>query len=458
MRKVLLTVLTAAALTLVLTGCMFQSPESLYQLPKLPEEYSNLQTKLSALLNTGLTYTYPVSGKNTQSIQLHDLDEDGVEEAVAFFRSTSVTDEKPLKIYILKQNSEEEYETAWVIESEGNAIQWILFDQVNDEEDSEVIVGWQLATSVYSVSVYSIESPAAIELMSSSYSSCLVQDIDLDGKREVMLVQLTDEEHESSYVELYQGDGTEVNLDGIAPLSIDMAPSKTTPPTVKYGYLQGGIPAVFINGPYGTAENMRIADIFAIQDGVFTNITLDPDSGNSESTIHSYSLGVQDINDDGITELPMRRALQVGVDESQTQADLQYVVDWYQYDIQGRATFMVTTYHNDKDGWYLELPESWEGCVTITRKDTTYGERIITFGYWNESTEVSTPFLNIYTITGDNREARAQMGDRVVLLSADSTIYAAEFVECDWDCGLTMDDLSLERFHLITTDWNATDG
>ena len=83
MKKRFGALLLAIGLVLALTGCI-QSPESLYRLPKLPKEYRNLQEKLSQLLAAGLTYASPVSGSNTQSIQLQDLNGDGLEEAVAF--------------------------------------------------------------------------------------------------------------------------------------------------------------------------------------------------------------------------------------------------------------------------------------------------------------------------------------------------------------------------------------
>lgn len=449
--------LLGLCLLLLLGGCMFRSPESLYRLPKLPEEYSDLQGKLTGLLSSGLTYASPVSGSNTQSIQLQDLDGDGVDEAVVFLRDTSSTAEKPLKIYIFRQNEEGAYQSFCTIESEGSAVQWIQYEQLNDSAMKELVIGWQLATNVYSVSVYSLDSSAAVEQLRKGYSACVVRDMDQDNRKEIMLLQINEDETKDNYVELYRAEGAAVNLVGTASLSSEMNIGRSTSATLKYGYLQGGMPVLFVNGPLGTEEGMRISDLFAMRDGVFTNITLDPATGNSDKTIHSYSMSVQDINGDSVTELPMREAARLPQESEDMMADLQYVVKWYQYNLQGESTYVCTTYHNDKDGWYLELPESWDGAVTITRRDTAYGERIITFAYWNEAAGEAENFLSIYTITGDNRDSRAQLGNRVVLLDEDDTIYAAEFFSCRWNHGLTMDELSLERFRLITTEWSTSD-
>lgn len=445
----------ALGLALVLTGCLFQTPESLYRLPKLPKEYSNLQDKLTQLLATGLTYASPVTGSNTQSVQLQDLNGDGKDEAVVFLRDTSSTAEKPLKIYIFKQNKAEEYETACTIESEGTAIQWITYEQLNDSDMRELVISWQLATNLYNVSVYTLEREEPKELLRKSYTACMVRDMDQDNRKEIMLLQVNENETMGNMMECYKMEGTEVYLAGSAPLSVDMAIGRGTSASLKYGYLMDGYPVLFVNGPYSEGDNLRIADLFAVRDGVFTNITLDPETGNSDRTVHGYSLGVQDINGDSITELPMRVPVPILSEGEEGMADLQYVVQWYQYDRSGNAHYVYTTYHNDKDGWYLILPEEWKDAVTISRRDTAFGERIITFGYWNQAAKTAENFLSIYTITGENRASRAEIGNRVVLVDEDDTIYAAEFLPCGWDSGLTIDDLSLERFHLITKEWGG---
>ena len=83
-----------ALLTLLLSACMFNSsPEEMYELPHIPEEYAALQEKIDELVTAGAEYAAPISGTNIQSVQLVDLDGDGTEEAVAFFRNSTNTPE-----------------------------------------------------------------------------------------------------------------------------------------------------------------------------------------------------------------------------------------------------------------------------------------------------------------------------------------------------------------------------
>ena len=72
----------------------------IYQaLPKLSGEYESLESQIDALLSSGAEYAAPTSGSNLQSVQMIDLDGDGEEEAVAFFRRAN--DKKPMKICIV---------------------------------------------------------------------------------------------------------------------------------------------------------------------------------------------------------------------------------------------------------------------------------------------------------------------------------------------------------------------
>ena len=63
-------------------------PEELYALPELPERYTALNKQLSAIQESGAEYAAPVSGSNIQPVQMMDLDGDGREEALAFFRQS----------------------------------------------------------------------------------------------------------------------------------------------------------------------------------------------------------------------------------------------------------------------------------------------------------------------------------------------------------------------------------
>lgn len=94
-----------ALLAAALTGCGFSddSVEELFTLPRMAEEYTGLTQELEALITQGYEYASPTGGRNIQSVQMADLDGDGQQEALAFFRMSS--DEKPLKYLYLRSRA-----------------------------------------------------------------------------------------------------------------------------------------------------------------------------------------------------------------------------------------------------------------------------------------------------------------------------------------------------------------
>ena len=156
------------ALTAILTcGCdLALSPQDLYGLPKLPAEYTALDSEINAILAEGAEYAAPTSGRNIQPVQLEDLDGDGQEEAVAFFRNAS--DEKPLKICIFSADGESYRQTA-LIESSGTSIYSISYSDLNADGHTELIVGWRVTTDLLALVVYTVGNGGAVELLRTNY-------------------------------------------------------------------------------------------------------------------------------------------------------------------------------------------------------------------------------------------------------------------------------------------------
>ena len=106
MKRTIFMLLILAGLLVCLTGCMFRGVDELYAVPRTSETNLKLQETINSVMG-GAVGISPISGNNTQTIQLIDLDKDGMQEAVAFYRDSS---DRPLKVAIFKQNEDEEYD------------------------------------------------------------------------------------------------------------------------------------------------------------------------------------------------------------------------------------------------------------------------------------------------------------------------------------------------------------
>ena len=136
---------------LLLAGCRMDSTvEELFTLPRLPTEDTTLSRQLDQLLSEGYEYMAPTSGRNIQSLQMVDIDGDGQDEALAFFRLSN--GEKPLKIYVF-HSREDSYELASIIESSGTAIDSIYYEDLTGDGRKELIVGWKISSDVQTVTI-----------------------------------------------------------------------------------------------------------------------------------------------------------------------------------------------------------------------------------------------------------------------------------------------------------------
>ena len=430
------------AAALLLTGCMFRASfEELYEMPRLPNEYTELREQIDSILNSGAEYATPTSGTNIQSVQLVDLDGDGTEEALAFFRSSG--EERPLKIYIF-QAVEGSYEQVALVEGSGTAIHSIAYTDMDGDGIQELIVGWRVNAESQAVGVYSIRNFEPRLLMESLYTQYEVLDFDGDGVQEMVLLR-SDDTDGTPIAAYYEWSGGVLQTHSIARLSMTMAELDR----VDVGTLRGGETALFVTGV--AEDTQAITDILTYYQDAITNIVRNDITGVSSEIFRYIDLQPQDIDGDGVTEVPMPVQLPAA---SSVYADTYWQVYWRNYNVRGQGELAASTYHNTGDGWYLMLPESWDGQIAVQQ---TYGsdERGIIFSHIGTEEPAFQEFLGIYAITGSSREYKAARSDRFVLQRGVDTIYAAAFLEGNaaWQYAIDQEELT-QRFRLIVREWD----
>lgn len=481
-----LRLLAPMALMLLLTGCLFRPPDDLYKLPDVPADYERLTAAIKNV-RSGLELEYAtstdvaliISGDNTATIQLQDLDGDGQREsAVTFLKVPGV--EKSLKIYIFTQEGED-YKVTGVVEGDGTAIYSVDYVDLNGSGTKELVVSWQIATGVYQLGAYTLDdlecsaagtagkavSGERSELLATQLllTSCSggtdgtsvtsgyrLLDFDQDTRTEIAVARI-DSGGLNSMLEVYGWkDGAFISLD-----SVSLSAGVVSLSRIRSNYLQGELspPALYVSSTL--ADGRRVVDVVAYQkvegqtEKDLVNLSLD-DTGVSREILQSYAdVGLTDINDDTVMEIPAPTPLPTYGGEGQTINF--WLIDWVQYGEAGQRRYVMTTYHNVNDSWYLEIPESWRDKITISRNDQVSGQREVIFSLWRGEEEPQA-FLSIYRLTGSNRANAVTRGSRFILREEESVIYAAQFYDIGWDCGLDETDL-LNSFKTIQTSWNS---
>ena len=447
-------VILAAMLCLLLSGCFSWSAEESYKLPKPPRNYENLvsavnrtKRELELQHSASVEDVPPSAGENTSTVQMLDMDNDGTQEtAVTFFRVVGA--EMPLRICFYTLQEDESYALTTCISGEGDGVYSVHYADMDGQKDEltgktckEIVVSWQMGGNAYYLGVYSLDGGQSQTLVTTTYDSYKIVDLDRDSLMELAVCHI-DPEQRISEVELYNWNSAGVLNVEKAPLSAAM----TSIWQIRTNYLTDYVPALYIAGDL--ADGTRVMDVVTMRDGQLVNLTLDPDTRDSrEGTGQRKDISFSDVNSDSILELPRLWQL-----PSRGGLSGAWLADWVQYDNRGRAQEVCTTYHNVADGWYLVIPDSWRSRLIIYRNDSVSGQRAVIFALWQGEGKEPLPFLSIYKLTGASRSLRATSSNRFILAEDSSTVYAATFYNT-WDCGLDQSGL-LENFRLIVSNWS----
>lgn len=434
-RRILFLMLLSA---LVLSGCAMRTVEEMYTPPKRSEEYKELQAAIDTAMY-GLTFSSPQSGENQQTVQMADLDGDGIEEFLVFAKGAS---EKPLQVLIFQQDADGNVRTMDTIGSNGLAFEQVEYVQFDDQPGCELVVGIQVSDQVLrSVAVYSFHNGDAQLLLLNGYSKFLTCDLDLNGRRELMVFRPGEAETERGMAVLYSYRDGQIERSVETELSESPARIRRILP----GKLQGGVPAVFVASTAN--ENEIVTDIFALIDGRLTNISFSSEADTSIRTLRNFYVYADDIDNDGIMELPSlitMKPISLWRDVEQ-----KFLLRWFSLDAEGWEQDKLFTYHNYVGGWYLQLDSAWASRVSVEQAEGSY-----TFYVWNESYDIATELFTLYVFTGTTRDEDTVRDGRFALYRSEGVAYGAKLADAAPEYDLTEEYL-IECFRLIRQDWQT---
>ena len=185
-----------------------------------------------------------------------------------------------------------------------------------------------------------------------------------------------------------------------------------------------------------------ITDVFALLNGTFTNVSLSNESGTSVQTLRNYYVYADDVDEDGVLELPDLLPMANAGDTTLTN---QYLIRWYAMQSDGSEVNKSYTYHSFPGGWYMELPYEIAPLMSVEQYGNSYE-----FSVRGADGHV-TKLMTLYSFTGQEREEQAITDNRFVLFRTDSTVYAGHLEVASAAYNLTQESL-IHAFHLITQD------
>ena len=435
-KKILALLLVLAAL--LFTGCGMRTVSDMYALPRRSAEYLHLQKAIDMAM-AGLQYSAPIAGENQQTVQMADLDGDGVEEYLVFAKGST---EKPLQILIFCQTPEGECQIMTVIESRGSAFERVEYAEIDHNPGCEIVVGRSVSNQLTgSVGVYTFKDGFAKQIAADGYSRFLTYDLDGDDKKELLLVQPGQSDSEKAVAVLYNYRA------GAMERSVEVGLSRRGQDIhrITAGMLEGGTPAIYVTS--AVDDNSLITDILTLKRNRLTNISQSLETGTSVQTLRNYFVYGEDVDRDGVLELP--RLITMKPVSQDYNIERQHLLQWYSMSLASGETEKMHTFHNYAGGWFVELDKRWAEQVTVDQMGNTYQ-----FFLWDDTYSQVHPIFTIYSLSGSDRETQAGQEGRFLLYRTDDVIYAGRLDKAANEYEITQQNLT-DAFHLIREEWKT---
>lgn len=424
--------------SLLLSGCGYRTVEDMYQIPKRAQEYTLLESTIEEAM-VGLSFASPTYGDNQQNVQSADLDGDGKQEYLVFAKGKS---DRPLKILIFHETEDANYTLMEMIQMNGAAFEQVDYVDIDGRPGCELVVGRRLSDQMMRIAaVFSFADGQSNQLINTIYAKFYTADMDSDGKADLVVLREGDTDASAGSAVIYTYvDGAMVRSKEVR-LSQRVDQIKRT----KVSRLQSGEPALYISS--AMHDSAIVTDVLTILDGNLTNLNSGGKLAYSVETLRNYFLYVEDIDDDGVMEMPS--LMDIRPAPGQPDAKRQQLVYWCAIDSDGYEIKKAFTFHNVDGGWYLLLNMDAE---TVERLAVAKDGNGYTFYIWDEAGTTAAPIFSIYSFTGKDREKLATENNRFPIYSGDNVIFAGKLEVGSGVNGITQESIT-EAFRLIGTDW-----
>ncbi|WP_078501544.1 FG-GAP repeat domain-containing protein [Paenibacillus selenitireducens] len=320
-------------------------------IPRLPEDKENLKSLIMAQLPEGASIIRPTNIKDTSAIRIADLNNDGVSEAVVFYR----TPDQAVRIHGMIWESDG---TTWKkkLVFDGEGLELDSFDLVDIMHDGkvELVVGYSSGdTEVQKgLIVYSYEDDQLQKVFEKSYTNYVINDLNGDGKFEISILTFKP----NQIAELTSIQYNE-HVNKFEPLStLQLEPNVTGYYNVITGMVAENVQGIVLD--VGVGAHSAYTDVVIMKNNTLTKVL------SSEETYKPYATISSDENKDGIIEIAMLETPYGWEDIALS--SIPWFITYHRWDGEHGLKFVFEQYRDLQDRFYFNFPAEWHHKVTIS--------------------------------------------------------------------------------------------
>ncbi len=436
MRKVAL--LLCAVLMFSLCGCSFEfrSIEKLMR-PPISAIQKELEKSISDMLGKNIYLRSPESGEHHSAITLHDIDGDKSKEAIVFYINSN--DSSAVRMSVMKKTGK-----GWVLVSDfagnGSGVYSIEFYDLNNDECDDMLVSWYLfedkvnkTLTVYSCSRKGNEinfSACATE----EYNLMHVVDVFGTGEKQIVLAytDMAKSANRANIRLMRLNSENRVELINEARLDdrlISLSSMKSDKP-------QGlSVPRIFIDAYLADGRMVTEVLVWNKISKSFKPVIAADGQLPDEPTARSNNLACEDIDEDGLIEIPLRKPLDKNTSDDSTNG---YMETWYTVD-NTRLVPKIYYLINPVQNYRLFFRKEYVGRVLVRSNAKT--------GTWSFVTSSGKELFNISVFSLEDWSKNAQTSVKTLTVTSDK-VYACIITEEGYRQGINENDL-VEYFSLV---------
>lgn len=419
MKKKLLSLLLASSLGLTMAGCssVGLSVENLMHPPKAVGDKAEIQALVDSVAGEGHTLKYPQSGNYRSAITMKDIDSDSIDEAIAFYQP--VGDIATVHMLIM-DSINDEWQTVGDFKSQSTAVESLNFCDLDGNGILEIATSWKTYNAnLNQISLYIYEDNNVREVSSEhTSSSVLTGDFTENEGEELLLLSLfsTEKEATAALLDLSENKSDLETL-GTAPLNPDVVSySQLLVGNIFENQVGAVIDGCTQSGEYNTQLLYFNTYFNSLEHISFT------ENVPYNQKLRSYPVMSDDVNDDGIIEVPA--AFKLSIEKDRTDAVAAADLYWCQQTSSGTVLLISHKAASFAYGFTFEVPESWEGKFTAL---TNYDTNEVTFFEWTGS-KTADVLLTVKIFEKDKNE---DMSGYTSLDETDDRVYTFKIPEGD---------------------------
>lgn len=427
MKKKFLAILLSMLFILPLTGCsvMGLDTRALLSPPKANEDQQEIH-KLLQGDDTDFNFVYPKNGDYRSAVIMQDFTGDGIQDAIGFYE----LGEGGLEVQFII-HTDSGWETVNKFTNSAVQVDRVCFGDLNGNGTSDVIIGWgNTQSSVASLHAYSYNGERVAEYtLQNSYSGMALTDFDDDGVKEIFILQPSTPEQDgteavparASIFSLQSGELVQAH-------SVEADNAIVRYPSILFGKISDMKNAVVVDG--AKADSSMTTQIFYLdENGTFRNA---PEGVNTESPNTDFyrpisSFLSQDINGDGIVEIPVLSWLPTYSGATEKPDSTVFLVAWSVFDEEQGKRLRMNTLMNLAESYYFELPATLNGKITAINDTSSRTVSYYPVEYDEDEEHTARMLSQIFSIrvfTASSWEQRKELGGYTMLAEQGDYVYA----------------------------------